>query len=304
MQFANYLKACRETFSLTQEQLVTELYLFDDELFEGVTPTTLSRWERGVTSTSFNRMAGILSYFQSRSGLPLPCLQTKNAEEIETLMCEEEIGELFRPKVMVSNVPLEHKGFESFELITLRHHPRAEELLELNAMLHRSANTSFTRVDTEKFKVWIDYPGNLFLAVTYKTSFLGLLFTLRLKPGSFNKIIDFEMEKDALRKEDFAAPNEEGSVYLLSFFALSQEVATMLFRRLYAHLIANQEQTREAGFISSYEEAQALAQKLNLLRAGEHTCEGKQIIAFRSSLFSLMTSPMALRTLFPKHQCP
>lgn len=303
MQFARYLKTCRENFSMTQDQLVTELYLFDDELFEGVSSTTLSRWERGVTETSFNRMAGIIAYFQSLAKLPLPCLQTKNAEEIEALICDDDIGKLFKPRTMVADIPFDHRPFEPFELISLRHHPRAEELLELNAMFHRSINTPFTRVDTEKFKQWIDYPGNLFLAVTYKTSFLGLLFTLRLKPEKFEKIIDFSMKKDSLRREDFAAPNEEGSIYMLSFFALSQEVATMLFRRFYAHLIANQRQTSEVGFISSFDEAHLIAEKLKLQRTGKQTSSGQEIFAYRAVLSDLMTSPMFLKTLFPRHHC-
>lgn len=304
MRFSRYLRRCRQRLGLTQEALVTELYLFDDARFEGITPTTVSRWERDVTVPPTGRMADILAYFQSRLDRPLPCVDARDAEAIEALMCEEPIGALFRPKKMVAALSLEHGAEESFELVTLRHHPRAEELLELNAMLHRGVNTPFTRVDTLQFKEWIDHPGNLFAAVTYRTGFLGLLFALRLKPESFDALLRFERKKSDLAPEDFAAPNEEGSVYMLSFFAISQEVATMLFRRFYAHLIANQERTKEAGFISSFEEAQALARRLNLGSAGRKKHEGTEILAFRSDLFALMTSSMALKALFPKPGCP
>ncbi|WP_456450978.1 helix-turn-helix domain-containing protein, partial [Hydrogenimonas sp.] len=303
MRFSDYLKACRERLGLTQEELVTELYLFDDARFEGITPTTMSRWERGATMPPMPRMADIVAYFQTRFGRPLPCVEARDAEEVEALMCEEPIGGLFKPKRMVAGLSLAHDEGEPFSLVNLRHHPRAEELLELNAMLHRSVNTPYTRVDTARFKRWIDHPGNMFAAVTYRTSFLGLLFTLRVKPESFDALLRFEKRKDDLAKEDFAAPNEEGSVYMLSFFAISQEIATMLFRRFYAHLIANQERTKEAGFVSSFEEAQELAHRLNLRTTGRKNHEGTEILAFRTDLFALMTSSMALKALFPKRHC-
>jgi transcriptional regulator with XRE-family HTH domain len=303
MRFGDYLKGCRERLGLTQEELVSELYIFDDERFEGVTPTTLSRWERGTTAPPMGRMAGIVAYFQSRLGSPLPCLKADSAEEIEAMMCGDPIEGLFRPRRMVSDLSLDHDESETFELINLRHHPRAEELLELNAMLHRSVNTPYTRVDTRKFKEWIDFPGNLFIAVTYRSSFLGLLFTLRLRDGAFDDILRFRKRKEALAPEDFAAPNENGSVYMLSFFAISQEIATMLFRRFYAHLIANQARTREVGYISSFDEAQDLAHRLHLRTTDRKKYEETEILAFRSDLFALMTSPMALKALFPKQAC-
>ena len=303
MRFSDYLKTCRERFSLTQEALVTELYLFDDEAFEGITPTTVSRWERGVTSPPPKRMAEILAFFQKRSGEPLPCLGDKDPEEVETLICDTAIETLFRPKKMVADTPLTREEADRFALINLRHHPRADELLELNAMLHRHVNTPFTRVDAASFKKWIEYPGNLFSAVTYRTSFLGLLFSLRLKPAPFDDILSFRHRKADLGRGDFAAPNEEGSVYMLSFFALSQEIATLLFRRFYAHLIANQSSTREVGYVTSFEEALELARRMHLARTGIREGGETPVVAYRSDLFGLMRSPMALKIIFPKEPC-
>ena len=91
MHPSDYLKACREKLGMTQEDLVEALYHFDDVSFVGLTPTTLSRWERGVTTPPPNRMAALLRFFQQKEGMPLPCIESTDEEEIELLLCEEKI---------------------------------------------------------------------------------------------------------------------------------------------------------------------------------------------------------------------
>ena len=218
MHIADYLKECRDRLGMTQDALAEALYLFDDRVFEGVTSTTVSRWERGFTAPSVSRIAGLLRFFQEKTRLPLPCVEAWDAAEVESLLCDERLHGLFRPKTMVADLDLRS---DDFRVVNLRHHARAEEILEINEMLHRSVNTPFTQVGLETFKRWMEYPGHLFTTVMYKESFLGLLFSLRLKPESFEEVMAFERMKADLTDEDFAAPHEEGSVYMLSFFSPS-----------------------------------------------------------------------------------
>jgi transcriptional regulator with XRE-family HTH domain len=303
MHPSDYLKTCREKLGKTQEALVEALYHFDDASFAGLTSATLSRWERGMATPPPNRMAALLRFFQHRSGLPLPCVEPTNEKGVESLMSEEEIANLFKPKNMVNDVTMPGASPAMFELVNLRHHERVGELLELNTMLHQGANTPFTQVSYAQFAQWIDHPGNLFIAVTYKASFLGLLFALRLKPKSFEKVLAFSMKKSDLKEADFAAPHEEGSLYLLSLFSLSPVVATLLFRRLYAHLIASQSTSREVGFVSSYEEAWTLAKRLGLDERDSVEMDKKTIKAFRTDLYTMMRTSQAIKIFFSKEPC-
>ena len=304
MQFAEYLKHCRESHSLTQEQLVEALYHFDRELFEGLNPPTLSRWEHGLSRTSLRRMAGILAYFQSLDGVALPCIDAENADEAEALICRDRVASIFKPRTMVLDLPLVREAEEeSFRVVSVRNHPRARELLKLNVLLHRGSNTPFTQVDRERFERWMESPGNLFYAVSFGDSFLGLLFVLKLRTESFDRVLRFEGKKNDLRDEDFAAVDEPGSLYLLSFFALSTEIATLLFRRFYAALIANQRTIDSVGFVSSFDEAIRLGEELNLSEWGEREDAGRRILAYQASLPEVMRSSSALRVLFPKEEC-
>ena len=300
MHIADYLKECRDRLGMTQDALAEALYLFDDRVFEGVTSTTVSRWERGFTAPSVSRIAGLLRFFQEKTRLPLPCVEARDTAEVESLLCDERLHGLFRPKTMVTDLDLRS---DDFRVVNLRHHARAEEILEINEMLHRSVNTPFTQVGLETFKRWMEYPGHLFTTVMYKESFLGLLFSLRLKPESFEEVMAFERMKADLTDEDFAAPHEEGSVYMLSFFSLSQDVATLLFRRFFAHLIAYQKETEKVGYVSSFEEAWQLAKRLGLQESGLSQSGEETVKAFSADLFTLFRTPLAVKVLFPKEHC-
>jgi transcriptional regulator with XRE-family HTH domain len=288
---------------MSQSDLVEKLYLFDDRLFAGLNIPTISRWENGLNQPSYAKIRGIMAYFQSQMGRVLPCIEANDVDEAEAIICEEKIEELFRPNQMVTKLPLRHDGEVPFEVVTFRHHPRAGKLLKLHAMLHRSANTPLTRVDTEKFARWMEHPGNLFVAVTFEENLLGLLFTLRLKPESFERILRFELKKNDLQEKDFAQMDERADIYLLSFFALSSDVATLLFRRFYASVIAMQERIGHVGMITSYPEAKRLGIDLGLQEAGKIEDEGKTVVAYRASVEAFMLSDTALRTLFPKGGC-
>ena len=74
----------------------------------------------------------------------------------------------------------------------------------------------------------------------FNDQFFGLLFTLRLKPDIFSKLVNFEMEESDIDIDDFASSEEMGSDYFLSFIALNDDVASLLFIKYYAQLIANQ----------------------------------------------------------------
>jgi len=304
MVFAEYLKSCRQKAEMTQDEVVHALYLLDEENFAGVNVSTLSRWERGITTPSTARIGTVLSFFQSRFNAPLPCLESSDTESLEKALCEKSLIQLFgRQSRMIVDISWGDEALPHFEIINLRKHPNAEELLELNFMLHQSVNTGFTKVELANFKRWLEHPAHLFSAVTYRSSFLGLLFALRLKPDSFRKILGFSLKKNELDDKDFASPDEEASIYLLSMFSFSQEVAAMLFNRLFAYLVAHQKNTDELGFLSSFDEAQLLAESMSLKPVSRHFEDNVNIISYRNDLFTLMKSPLGIQTLFPRKEC-
>ena len=71
------------------------------------------------------------------------------------------------------------------------------------------------------------------------------------------------MKKNDITADDFASSDEEGSSLMLSFFAMNDKTATLLFIRYYAHLIANQKTIDEIGGITIQDEAKKIINNMN-----------------------------------------
>jgi transcriptional regulator with XRE-family HTH domain len=290
--------------SLAQRELVEKMYHYDNKAFSGINPTTISRWERGENLPSYKKIAEILAFFQDYFKTPLPFIESKDINEIENLMNKESISMLFKPKRMVAQIEFDNSLYlkeSDFKIISLRNHKRADEIIELNSFLHSNYNTKYTQVDIKRFKEWIEYPNNLFIALTYKDTILGLLFMLQLKPESFRKIIDFEIKKSDLNKDDFITNNKDKrSIYLLSLFSLSTNIASRLFARMYAHLIYNQNIVEDIGLVTSFDEAIQLAKRMNLKESGSYRYIDTTIYSYRAKLYDLALSDIAIKSLFTR----
>lgn len=306
MQFNEYLKQCREQSNLTQEQLVHDLYSHDIENFESLDTSMLSRWERGAVKPHLARQIALIKYFQHKTRTDLPYWDSYTLDEAESLICDAEMRNLLgRKKGMILSFPDSMMKLEDLSVYPLRNSERMDALLEINMDLHLSANPEFTQVSLEQFRKWALHPSNLFLACEYKQNFLGLFFTIRLKPEIFEKIMNFSMLKSEITTEDFASFDEMGCNYGLSFYAMNDKVASRLFIRYYAHLIANQKMTEEIGVVTRFDDTIKLTKDINLDHYKTKTLEdGSQVDSFRQNLSGVFASKKTVKMLFAKQDCP
>jgi len=297
MEISEYLKTCRSRLKMTQEELSHELYLYDDRRFEGIDTTTISKGERGVPSPPMPRLQALIRFFQSQSSLPLPCWEALGEEQAMEILYSESVKRVLGPaKQIVARAPLEVDLEKGYRLTSLRGHLRAGDLLELSLVMMQSVKPQFESLSPDELHRWMEAPGNLFQAVSYKNSFLGMLFVLRLKPKVFDEILNFQREESTLSVEDFADLNEQGSLFILSFYSLSPEIATLLMARLYAHLIAHQRNTQDLGFVSPLAEAHRIGENMELQAVGENG----NLVAYRNDLFTILSSETVLKALFGK----
>ena len=305
MHFGEYIRRCRRELGLTQEELVTELFRFDPETFGGLDASALSKWERGVTHTGYRRMEAFLGWLQERTGDPLPCLENQPPEEVQRSFCQAGFRHLLGqpPRHLIVDLKIDRLEAEHFSLMPLRHFERMEELLEIHQNLHENLNPPYSRIDLQQLREWALDPRCLFFVALYKNTVLGLLFVLRLRPESFDAIMEFGRERREITAEDFADESGEASLLILSLFSLDGKVATLLMMRLYAHLIAHRKQIRELGVNTALREVAATVERMDLRvyrsrKIGEHTH-----IAYRNSLADVLRSRAALQLLFSPEPC-
>ncbi len=306
MQFNEYLKQCREKNQLTQEQLVSDLYSFDIDSFNGLETTAVSKWERNTIKPKLSKQISIIKYFQQKTGVALPCWDNYTTEEAEGLICKAGMHNLIgKSKKLIYDFPSEMMSIDDMKVYPLRSSDRMDELIDANMPMHQSFNHQFAQIDRKQFGEWALHSSSLFLACEHKGSFLGLFFTIKIKPEVFNKILNFEMKKCDITANDFASSNEEGSDLMLSFFAMNEKTATLLLIRYYAYLIANQKYINEIGGITIQDDAKKIVTNMNLHYDTSMITDDKvEIQSFRQTLPNVLASENAVKMLLSKQECP
>ena len=304
MNFNNYLKSCRENHNLTQEELVQGLYNLDEQ-FYSVDTGTISRWERAVTKPSTERQISIVKYFQTKSNDILPCFNEFSSEEIQSQICKTGIENIIgKNKKLVLNFPSSYIMADNLKITHLRHLEQIDNTIKIAVSLDQEFTNNYSQLLDENFKLWAMHPSSLFLICEFNEQFFGLLFTLRLKPEIFEKIINFEMEEKDLNTKHFATLEEDGCNYLLNFFAQSQKAAALLYLRYYAYLIANQNVILKVGALSMMEEGKKLIERINLSHYKDATIDGHKLSSYQASLNKVLVNKDVLKMIFQKQECP
>ncbi|SFZ97781.1 hypothetical protein MNB_SV-5-151 [hydrothermal vent metagenome] len=178
----------------------------------------------------------------------------------------------------------------------------ASLLFAINMDLHNATNIDeCTKISLSQFEEWSMHPGNLFLACEYKSRLVGLFFSVRVKHEVFEKLMNFEMKKSEITDADFADVDEVGSNVLLSFYAVNVKVATMLFIRHYAYLIANQKIIEEVGVITSVSEVKKTLSNMNLKLYKNRLLENSvNVETYREKLKYVLASEYVVKMIFSK----
>ena len=306
MYFSDYLRSCREENQLTQEQLVHDLYSYDTKSFVGLDTTTLSKWERGITKPRLAKQVSILKYFQQRSGTALPCLERYSQEEAEEMICEAGMHNLLgKSKELILNFPSKMIGADDLAVLQLRNSEMIDRIIDITIDLDKGFNHKFSQLLPRHFKEWALHPSNAFFVCEYQEQFFGLLFTLRLKPEAFEKIMNHEIREKDLTLEDLASFNEAGSHYVISFFAMNDKAANMLFIRFFAHLIAHQRAIEEVGLATMMEDARKLIKNMNLNHYADlEIGNGLILQTYRETLQNFLACEPVVKMILSKQECP
>lgn len=302
MQFNEYLKLCRKKYKLTQENLVQELYNFD-EMFEGLDARTLIRWEKGSTQPTATKQVSIIQLFQKFSTHIFPCFH--NQEKVEEELCKVGIKNLIGiSKEHIVNFPSNIFRVEDINISHIRSHEDIELVLNMPQSIFEGLTSNYFNISIDLLKLWSLNPNNLFLVAQTNNEFVGMFFVLRIKPQSFKKLLAFEMFANEITDENFANFEEEACVFPIAIFAYNDKVATLLYLRYYAHLIANQDTIIEVGTTPLLKGGKKLLEKMHLTHLLDKQVDGKVLSAYSSSLEDVLINEDVLKMIFVKQECP
>ena len=290
---------------MTQDELVSALYNFDAKTFEHLDSVTLSRWERDNTKPNTLKQLSIIKYFQHYTGEALPCWYEYTVEEVEDLICSVGVKNLLsKSKELILNFPSSVMLVDDLKVYPIQDIKKLHPLFELNMDIHHTHNHIFSQLTIDKFEAWAMYPSNLFLACEYKEAFVGLFFSIKLKPKVFEKLLNFKMRYSEIEESDFASPDELGCDLLLSFYAINHKVAKMLFVRHFAYLIANQKKLVDIGVTTSTDEVKKIVTNMNLELFKHVETKNIQynkdvtVESYRQSLHNVLATEYVTRMIF------
>jgi transcriptional regulator with XRE-family HTH domain len=303
LQFNHYLKASRESSKLTQEQLVHQLYIHDIQAFKSLDGSIFSKWERGIIEPKLSKQVSIVKYFQKLTNKALPCFDNYTVDKAEKLFCESGMQNLLgNSKKLVLTFPSSVIDTDDIMVYHVKNTNDFDKYIAINVDLDKDFTQNYSHLDFDKFKAWASNPVNSFYICEYKEQFFGLLFTLRVKPEIFEKLMNFELDEKELKDDDLAKFNEMGSNYIISFFAMNDKAAILLFIRYYAHLIANQNVIEEVGVASMMDDTKKLIGNMNFKHYTSKilTNENITIESYRATLPTFLANENILKMILSK----
>ncbi len=300
MKFNEYLKSCRINYNLTQEKLVQELYSFDED-FMGVDSTTISRWEQAKTKPSIQRQISIVKYFQTLSGSVFSCFNGLDKESIENEICKLGVKNLIgNSKEHILNFPSRSFKVSEIEIKHLSSSKDLDEILQMPYTVIENLTDNVYNLSFETIKTWALHPSNLFLLSIHKNKFVGLLFSIKLKPDIFKKVIDFELDLKDVGIDDFVGVDEVGSIFPIAFFAYNDKCSTLLTLRFYAHLIANQDFIDVVGATPLLDGAKKIVKKVNMKFHKDKSVSQGTLSSYQSSLSDILINESVIKMIFHK----
>ena len=301
MTFENYLKKCRERYNLTQEELVSRLYSFND-IFHGLDTRTLSRWEHSQTNPPPIKQVQIIKFFQLYSDYIFPCFD--NISNIEEHLCIRGIKNILgHSKEHIINFPENIFKIDDIQITHLHSIEDIDNFLDIPKSILSTMISNTFNITHQDLKRFSSYPANLFLIAQAKEQFMGMFFCLKLKQSPFEKLLSLKLTITDLKKEDFASTNEKGSIFHLSFFTYNGTIASLFYIRYYAYLINNQKYISNVGTTAVLESAKKLLEKLNIKYLKDIKYKNKNISIYNSTLEDVLLNESVLKALFTKREC-
>jgi hypothetical protein len=264
MQFCRYLKHCREHFGLTQEEMVTHLY-HAHESFEGLDAVTLSRWERCQTYPGIERQKQFILAMHRYSDAIFPCWEILPLKEVEEEMYAKGIRKVIgKHKRFILDFPadlVEESRLCFTEASTLND---PSVYIELTRTFINKITDHYIDIDENRFRELALHPGSFFLLATYQQQFFGVVFSIKLNRTTFRKLMNKEISENEIEADDLVSVEEHGYEYPFTFFAYTEQTATILALRYYAHLLKNQHSIVALGSLPKSTEGRRLVETLGL----------------------------------------
>jgi transcriptional regulator with XRE-family HTH domain len=293
LEFGKYLKHCRISNDLTQDELVVELSIFDD-IFHNLDARTLSRWENLNTTPSAKKQVSIVKYFKQFSDHLFPCIDFLKISEkgIDQKYLKSFIE---NSKDHIINFPANIYDIEDLKIINISETDRKDYFLEISYTIFNGLTNGYYKIKLEHFKEWSSFDNNRFFIAESNGQFLGMLYLCNLKLDVYNAIIEFKKHVSSININDFASIDEKGGLLFISFFAYNEIISNLLFTKYYSYLLANHNNIKYIGSIPVLKGGQKVLKSIHLK---ETNIEHKELKSYSATLEEALLNEDVFKIIF------
>lgn len=258
MLFSHYVKTNRK--SMSQDEFARALISFDNE-FEGLNTVTVCRWETNFSLPSLKNICKVIAYFGDSPSKILPLIDynktSRKGHSLVTSITNKVIPST--KGIQIGNYPTSAR----YEIVDLNKDFDTNLVNSLLDFDHSIFDTEFP-VTKEILLHWSSSSSTINLVCRIFHTYLGHLIALRLKPDTFEEIIDGNMEESEICSSHLVSENEDHCLYVYSIYGANKVIATFFILEMVKAIFRSNGFCRKLGGLCATVDGVRLARNLNM----------------------------------------
>ncbi len=294
-----FLRLVRHEQGLTQEQFVEKI-AFSVKEFEMLNAVTISRWETGTTSPSYNKKRELFKFCIDRGWLEQGPCRDFVRERFENL-CDP-LADIFkhRYETLIANVPRLRIPLDEYELQDLQQQEEPycyEHIVDIETA---SNPDGYYTVTPEALQQLCHHPASFSLFCERKKQHLGHFIMFKLNNDAARRLVHNRLNENHIRETDLCPRSERGSYYIHALYGVNPTIAALLNTRAYLYLFDHLDSINTVSIFSSRKDGMRLARAYGIrtVARGKNTEFDFTWYGMQSPVVDILFSDTVLKLIF------
>ena len=299
MTFPDLLRTYRSQNNLTQNDMAFELAAYSDA-FEALSPVTVSRWENGTITPSFEKKRLIFKFFSKTACLDHPVCYEKIRSKFHQL--PEPLSKVFEHnyKSLVGNLPRLKIPLHMYEIERLDAQSDIHTF-ELICEIERASEVEgYYDTTPIRLRAWCDHPDTFALACRYKGQHLGHFIMLKLDNGVADTLVHGRHHEHSIGETELCGEKTNGSYYVNALFGNTPVVAALLNTHAYLYMLEHRKHIDDIVIFSTRKDGLRITRPygISIVDSGRFDDYGITWHGMRSPVEDILFSDLILKLLF------
>lgn len=235
--YSELLQICRQKANLTQKELVEQLSQFSNDFID-LNTVTLSRWERGVASPSFQRKKTLFHYLYQQGFLDDKECMHYFEESFQDLKQPLALQLDHKYDGLIGNLPSFKVSAEKYLCIPMKRY--TDEKLRYTLDIEKANHSRDDYIlKHSRLKEWCNFESSFCLGCELDGEHIGHTVMLKVSTETATAVIHHQKSIFSLTKDDLLSSDEKGTYIIHSLYGINAEIMAMLTIRTLLFILEN-----------------------------------------------------------------